>query len=702
MKIRSLTITTPQKLMTCIADIKIHKPEIVAFDTEGNGLNIKFHKPFVITFGFLTNDNKTIYTYAFDFEHNHRQLAIDVMYVVNKMIKKAKKCFGHNITFDWHMLNNINFPINYKKNGSDTQIYIRLGNDPIIPEDGGIVLDLKGYAVRKLSSTARSFQSKLRIEQKQIRTANTHILKSQLKHLPVLDKFRVTGTERAWTKKMIDTFFEDKINDIYDLPKEVREIVQEWKNNMVDPDNYQNLNRENVILYAHYDIVYTLQVYLNEKENLVEREQQETLKIEEDAILGLYELEKTGVYIDLEYTQKSRLIIKTYIKELRNELVVLLQQKVRVGQFDLVRRLLSEHFKLDLPNTQKKTLKNTVSQLKNEKAKRALQIIIELRSLEKWYSTYIVRWLEEAQKFNTNMLYPTYHQCGAVTGRVSSPFQQFPKDPKYTIDGEILFHPRAMFTTPPNADLVYFDYNAMELRIQAIYTILIDEPDKNLCRAYIPFECTQRDNKWYLNEDPEIEWIPVDVHEATAYEAFGLKRNEPGGEAARNKGKTGNFAIIYGAVPTTLERDLGLSKADSIKVYNGFFKAFPKIRAYAAYVQGCIMEYGYAQNLLGRKYHNISAHKAKNYLIQGTGADYTKSILPKIIKLIEPYKTQIQGYLHDEYSFIIPPDERHLIPKIKNIMEELESPIKLEVNIEISSTNWSEKHDYVIPQEHSL
>ena len=64
--------------------------------------------------------------------------------------------------------------------------------------------------------------------------------------------------------------------------------------------------------------------------------------------------------------------------------------------------------------------------------------------------------------------------------------QQQPKEPLNTRGGRELFHPRKVFITDPDTKTYYFDFNAMELRLQAHYTLKVSDGDYNLCnRLYL-------------------------------------------------------------------------------------------------------------------------------------------------------------------------------------------------------------------------
>ena len=66
------------------------------------------------------------------------------------------------------------------------------------------------------------------------------------------------------------------------------------------------------------------------------------------------------------------------------------------------------------------------------------------------------------------------NQAGAVTGRVSSDFQQFPKGSIKDNLGNVLYTPRKMIQKPDDVELmVWMDYSQIELRFQAFYTILM-------------------------------------------------------------------------------------------------------------------------------------------------------------------------------------------------------------------------------------
>jgi len=668
------------------------KPEIIAFDTETDGLNIIYNKPFIHQFGYFTKDFTVIRTFTLDLEINRHLIPIyfDIFY--NCYCENAILILGHHVIFDMHMSTNINqsIPEKFYTKLSDTQIYIRLGEDPIVIEEGGPPLALKDYVYRYIWKGAKFLESKLKIEIKSKKLLVTKKLLSQLIPLPLLDEYKVSGKEKKWTKGMVNEFLSNQLVDIEDLPEIYQPIITSFEKEYAETENYRLLNRQNVNEYAHYDIVLTLLIYFKNKDTIKERELEEILKEENACIASFYDMERAGKLFDLNYAKQSRKKLKAYILKQQNYLKELLQLDITANQSILLKEILNDRYDLELDSADKKALKT----ITHPQAKEIAKVVIELRTLVKWYSTYLVKWIKEAENFQNNYIFPTYTQVGAVTGRASSPYQQFPKEPLQDKEGNIIYHPRKMLITPTDYDLFYFDYSSMEMRMLAIYSLLLTGGDLNLCRLFIPFQCFEKDNKWYFLEDPTIEWHPSPPHDVTTKNVFNITKEHPNWAHYRALGKQANFAIIYGAGPKKLAEQLDISLDLAQTLYNGFYSTFPAVRNYDAYIKNSVLSYGYVENVFGRRYYNISAHKGKNYLIQGSCADYTKKLLPQISEILKNTKSYLENYLHDEFSFRIHKSERYLLPLIKEIMEQLETEIPMTADIEIAEIDWSDKHDF--------
>ncbi len=691
-----LDIRRSSDVLQLLNDLDREQPRYCAFDTETNGLNIKFHKPFLMTFGFLSNDFKRVYTYALDLEQNTRRFCETVYKIFLFMVRKSEKTFGQHVVYDLHMLDNVDFEKPPFEKLSDTQFYIRLANDAVQVDEGGPPLELKMYAQRYITPDARYSETVLKEEIKQKRADVSKRLLQELRKHPMLPELRITGHERTWTAAMVEEYVDDNMKEIDDLPEPYRTIVRDFEQEYEDCYNYQKLNRENVTFYAHYDIFYTLHVFLETKDRLFVRGQQQTLEREEKAMEGFYLMEKTPKIFDVEYAKKMKGILKTYIQDMRKRLCELSGIDLSVGQSKVIKQLFADDYKILLESSDKKAMHGVVVHPDtSDEAKELATIITRLRSIEKWYATYLVKWIAEVERFGTNELYPQFKQVGTVTGRASSAFQQFPHDAMMSLDKQEIFHPRQMFVAPKGKSIFYVDYSSMEMRLQAIYTLLIGCGDVNLCRVYIPYQCHKVEDKWYYDEDPTKEWQPYDPHAATAMAAFGITKDAPDFPAKRSLGKRGNFAIIYGASPQKIAVGIGVTLAQATAIYKTFYNFFPRVQDYVDYVRRHLEKYGYAQNFLGRRYYNINAHKGRNYLIQGAGADYTKECLIDLVALFRNRKSKLLDYLHDEFMVLIEDDERdELVPKIRAIMEQLDTPIKMIVEVSSTTTTWRDKRAY--------
>ena len=687
-----------------------------AFDTETTGLSHMRDKPFLFQFGWYDEATMEGYTWAVDIERQPL-LSQQVITVWHALVKDAPIYLGQNVKYDLHMLANIGMPYN-GDNISELMAWIRLGTDAVSEKKGGAPLRLKKFAVRYIDRSAASHEKKIDEERTKIAKALNLALRKKL----------------GWYQKDIDKFFKDKLNEAEDLPEDKRAAYWDWHTNdlpeylqpkvtgAVDSDMiaYNTLNREHVIEYGHLDIVWVLEAFHLLKEAVRLRENLEAITIEESNIYPTYEMERVGFKADKEYLQQAKIDVKNYIRQRRQDMQNLAGRDVSVGQHALIKEILAE-MGLVVPSTGKEELDVLLSKLKhtgeNPMAADFIEVVQELRTLEKWYSTYIMRF-EVDLKYG-DMLYTTINLNTAVTGRVSSDFQQFPKYAIKTLDGIELFHPRKLFIVPDGyKGIVYLDYSQIELRIQALYTILVGHPDLNLCRAYMPYQCHTNyegrvvsfnpnkpahiahayDLKWYLDESPDTEWTPTDVHGATTKAAFHITEDDEQFHDLRSIGKRVNFAKNYGAQRNKIaEMFPEFDDEDIDRIDGAYYKAFPGIKAYHSYCYAIANRQAYAQNLFGVRYYNVSGHNLINMLIQGTAAYILKIVIPKInLHLKENgYQSKFQMQIHDELSFLWhEADDPKVFFEIKEIMEDFEDfMVPVVADVEVTYTNWAEKEE---------
>lgn len=691
-----------------------------AFDTETTGLHHIFDKPFLFQFGWCTEEDKG-YTFAVDIERQPI-LAKQVITIWHALVKTVPKYLAHNVKFDLNMLQNIGCPY-IGDNISDLTIFIRLGTDAVATKHGGAPMKLKDFAKSYIDVSAKDFEQKLKQERKDMATEYNVKLRKRL----------------GMSQKAIDTFFKDKLNTPKDLPEDKYTAYMDWITldlplvlqrkvmGKVSSDDiqYNMLNRDMVLHYAHLDIVWVLEGYVRLAEAVRLRGNMEAIRLEEANIYPVLAMERQGFCVDVDYLHKAQQDVKQYILERRSDLFAITNCKVSVGQHELLKQLILQLFNCTVTATGNDELSLLRSQLihkgNNEALVEFIELIQELRTLEKWYSTYIVRFVKAIDLYNTNRIYTTINLNGTVSGRVTSDFQQFPKDAIITITGEELFHPRKMVLVDKENDfqgIVYLDYSQIELRLQAMYTILVGHPDTNLCRAYSPYDChtfvegkqklydcTDKwciqhayDCTWYYNEEPDKVWSALDVHGATTKCAFDIDESHPDFHRLRYIGKRVNFAKNYGAQRGKIaEMFPEYDDAQIDKIDQAYYAAFPGVKQYHDYCYKLANLQPYAQNLFGVRYYNVSGHNLINMLIQGTGAYFLKWKIAQVSAYMKEHqcKSKLQMQIHDELSFEWHKDDDvKMYYDIKHILETWDDTlIPIVADMEITRTNWAEKEE---------
>jgi DNA polymerase-1 len=655
------------------------------------------------------------WTFVIDLEA-YPILGRQVIKVWHKLVKRSPKNLGANVKYDLHMLANIDLPYD-GDNISDLQMWIRLGMDAIPVRFGGPPLALKDFAAKYIDASAKDHEHKLDAERTKIAKDLNAKLRKRL----------------GWKQKQIEDFFKDPIHDAQDLPADKYEAWVQWFHEdvpeymqpqvfgAVDSDmvGYQTLNRENVIEYGHFDIVWVLEAYHMLKEAVRIRGNMDAIAIEESNIYPIFDMERVGFAADKDYIMESRVKLKEYIMQRRADMFRLAGREFTIGQHAVIKEVLAT-LGVPVESTGAEELDITCAHLKhqgnNETAVDFIEVLQELRTLEKWYSTYINRFLVDL-KYG-NILCTQINLSGAVSGRVTCDFQQFPKAAIKTIDGQELFKPRRIFIVPEGyKGIIYLDYSQIELRLQAMYTILVGEGDLNLCRAYMPYKCHCNtlgnmhvafrpdvlyhikhayDTAWYLDEAPEVKWTPTDVHGATTKAAFNIDETDERFHDLRYIGKRVNFAKNYGAQRGKIEEMFPEYDDDTIdRINDAYYIAFPGVKKYHDYCYALANRQAYGQNLYGVRYYNTSGHKLINILIQGTGAYVLKTKIPQIAKYLKDgnYKSKLQMQIHDELSFCWHPDDPpELFFEIKHIMEDFtDFLVPIVADMEVTYTTWADK-----------
>ena len=694
-------------------------PRYFAYDTETTGLNFMKDIPFLVIFGF----NKNVYLWDANFK--------EATHIMFKIVQKAKKMlFAHNAKYDYHMLHNIGTPIPDDIKLSDSITLFRLISDC---DD-----DFQSMRLEKLGEKYVDPEAKFA----------GHEIKKMLERMRAERKKTVCSNYKALTgEKSFKAAWETFSNRVRFIT-EYHEAFNDYK----EPTYYDAYLRdpELVKMYAIDDVVIILEflknagkIYANKYYDVkTGKIDNRTWYRENELIRGIAAMERNGFKVDVDYLIKSHYKIEKFRELLYNKLHKLTNSEWKVGQHAEIKKFFMDKFNIELASSDKKAITG-LSHHENEKVAEIARLILKLRTVDKWLSTYIDGVLNKIVEVNGEWkLFTSLNNNGAISGRVSCDLQQMPKYAIYETDADNemlldkslndsedheLFHPRK-FVIPSDGYKLYFaDYSQMELRIQAYFTILVGAPDYNLCRAYMPLDCYTLTNdfeviqfnynnpehikhaydwEWFNNKD-NTEWKPTDLHTKTTLTAFPEFKDKTDTKEFKKKwrylGKSTNFAKNYGCGAKTLAENLGIDLETATKLSDAYNNAYPGVIKYQQKVQSELALKGYVSNLYGRKYYiekSTNYYKGNNYVIQGTGADALKEVEIKICEYLKDKKSRFILPIHDELALEVHPDEEDEVPrKVKEIMESVGDVIKcvpMVSEVEMTDTNWAEKHEVKI------
>lgn len=726
-------------------------PKLCVFDSETTGLHIKKDKPFMWVFGWsLPKERRTddFKGRMFAFEHE-----TDLLLKIISLAKNSQMIVGHNVKYDLHMLLNGHIPEEFVynlNNISDTMGMCRLSFDAVSARDGGDVLKLKKIATKYIDPLAGDFEKEVKKELKKINDEKRAILKELLQPYKGWGLGKIKDAYKVKKRNEMDMFTKERKQRWLEVPKEVEQVYFKW----LDENpfaNYSEVNKDIMMEYVHGDGIYTLELVEFTLPTVFKRKQKKIFEQENKLIIDLLKMERVGMKVDMPYLERCFEKCDKEIQTMYEELWKIVGDYFTVSQENPIK----DYFERELgerPSTTDKSF------LKKHKDNRVSQIITRLRRLEKWQSTYISRIIEVAEY--DGHFYTQYMQFNTVSGRLGSDAQQFPKERILTEEGEIyekehgegsapieleIFSPRRAFIVEGGKfkKIAYFDLSQIELRAQANYTVLLGEPDTNLCRAYMPFKCkhyktgeeynfkvkkermrwNEKDkngNSVWLLEDG-THWTPTDVHSETShntlmalkyicddkYKHYSHNTEAPVDQRSFKKfwryiGKMFNFMRNYGGGAGKASEALEVSMEIANALVSGWSNTFPKVAYYQQKVNEKVQKNHYATNMYGRVYYltNIDkAYKVGNYLVQGSCADMLKGYVIRINEFLKQNNCKSLPFanIHDELQFLVYEGEEWIFPHIKRIMEDVDwMQVPVVVDLEITEKTWADKKDVEI------
>jgi DNA polymerase-1 len=694
------------------------KTDYLYYDTETDGLHIKTSLPFLVSFGFKKDEHKHVITMDYN-----EEVMSSFWYIINNSKLKDNINFigvgAHNAKYDYHMMENGGSPIPENIDLFDSITVARLTE--YVDEHASMSLETLGgkYVDEEAKFAGKIIKDII----KKLNAERRKQLREDIMNAFPDDGFYTitrSGKKKATGKlsKLIESYDKTRTQFLNDDDPYFKFIDEHYR-----PANYKDVYEKEPELmrsYAADDIVIGIEYLEKAMPTLLKVDKDLTVtKREGKLIRAVAWMEDTGLKVDVDYVLNCRKNMIAYRDLLYFELQLYTGEEFSVGQHEFIKKLLLAKYKIKTDKADEKALKYIREHSDNEEVKDICSNILELRTLDKWISTYVDGKLNAVVN---GRIYTDINNNGAVSGRVSCDMQQQPKEALFDRDGNELFHPRRMFVCDDGFCLAFCDESQMELRVQAYYTIIhASEPDLLMCRAYMPYNCYNENSTKFDYKNPEHiknyakhqwyecmtgkEWIPTDLHSATTKNAFPeLEEGTPEFKHHRKLGKRANFLKVYQGGVDALMNALDVSRDVAEKLDKAFYKSFPKIREYQEWVTEHLSQYGYVENLYGRRYYMDDSrfyYRACNYLIQGTCADMVKTFEIKVWEYLTKnnLKSRLVLPIHDELMVAVANDEMFVIDEVKRIMEDVTDVIKSIPMIsepEMSTTNWAEKKEYVI------
>lgn len=452
----------------------------------------------------------------------------------------------------------------------------------------------------------------------------------------------------------------------------IEELIGKGKKNQITMDKVE-LNK--VAFYAVEDADIALQlVPIFRAEMRATGTEEVFRKIEMPLIHVLMEMEKNGVYVDIDYLREMSQEISKKVDVLADNIYKVAGVEFNINSPKQLSEVLFE--KLGLPRVRgKSTDVKVLEKLRNQHELPAL--VLDYRSLVKLKTTYLDAMAQYVNS-NTGRIHSSFNQTGASTGRITSSDPNFQNIPIRTDIGREI---RKAFKPQKSGwKMMSADYSQIELRIMA-----------------------------HLSKDPELLKSfneGVDVHTRTAALVYGVSEKDVLPEM-RRVAKIVNFGIMYGAGPFRMSEELGIPQEEARKLIEQYFKTYPGINEYIIktlqeaeknkFVKTLSGRIRYVYDITSDNYHVREAAKrvAINTPIQGTAADMIKIAMINISRRMKEKSLRAMMILqiHDELLFEVPEEEIETLREI--VVQEMENAIKLDVPVKVDvgiGNSWYEAH----------
>ncbi|MDP7027154.1 MAG: DNA polymerase I [Candidatus Marinimicrobia bacterium] len=397
-------------------------------------------------------------------------------------------------------------------------------------------------------------------------------------------------------------------------------------------------------------------------------------KIELPLVPVLVQMEKNGVFLDIEFLLKLSEQFGAKLEKLTADIHNMAGREFNINSPKQLGQILFDELELK-PIRKRSTAVEVLQALKNFHP--LPEVVLAYRHLAKLKSTYVDA-IPNYVNQNTGRVHTSLNQTIAATGRLSSTSPNFQNIPIRTETGREVR--KAFIAQKAGSVILSADYSQVELRIMAHYS---KEPE--LIKAF--------------EED-------ADIHSRTAALVNGIAESEVTSDQRRSA-KVVNFGIMYGAGPYRMSQELGIPMADAKTLIDTYFKTYPGIKRYMNETIESARKKGFVETLYHRRRSTNSLNASNrnmvqaeeraaiNMPIQGTAADIIKIAMINIHKKMETkkYKSKMILQIHDELMFECPQSEVDVIARI--VVEEMEGAVQLAVPLKVDwkyGKSWFDAH----------
>jgi DNA polymerase-1 len=392
--------------------------------------------------------------------------------------------------------------------------------------------------------------------------------------------------------------------------------------------------------------------------------------IEKPLTKCLFDMERTGVNIDLDYVEKIDIPVREGIRGLKQDLNNLAGKQVNPDSPDQIRWILFEEKNFGLKaarytkpksgepkaSTDAKTLEILVDRL--DPSHTASKFVVKLQdyrklsTLHKTFIKGIKKHLGDDGKLHSNI-----KQHVARTGRFSSADPNLQNIPRPATDP---YKIRGAFIPSPDMWLIDKDYPQIEFRVAAVNA----DEQKMLASIH---------KGWDVHNANAVNMFNIDYGELAAAQKKkkeDLTKDEAALLIIRQQAKTTGLATLFGEGARKMAAQLGIDVNSAYRLKDQFFNAYPKIEENIAFMHEYGHEFETTFTMLGRvrRLHKINSDRsflvseeerqAYNTHVQGSAAELIKLAMLRIhsCKALKELGGRLILTVHDELLMEAPKD----------------------------------------------